>query len=352
MMNDLRNNSGLVAIDIGGGTQDIFVFLEGESMENCPKMVMPSPTRLVAEKISAATADRRPVFLFGETMGGGVCAGAAKNHIAAGLPLFATPRSALTFNDSLKRLEEMGITVTEDPPADAVCIRTGDVDAEAIAEALGSFGVDMPARWAVAVQDHGYSPDASNREARFAWYREFIDSGGRLDGLAFEEPPDFFTRMLAVKRVVPDAILMDTGPAALMGALLDEAVAPHRDEGLVVVNAGNFHVMCAMVKGDRMVGLLEHHTGLMDTARLIELLDRFREGRLSNEEILNDRGHGCYVDNSSIGKGTFEFVAVTGPRRGILRSEKIHMAVPYGDMMLTGCFGLVDAARKLGIISG
>jgi uncharacterized protein (DUF1786 family) len=347
-----HNKPGLIAIDIGGGTQDIFVFLEGESIENCPKMVMPSPTRLVAEKISAATAGRRPVFLFGETMGGGVCAGAAKNHIAAGLALYATPSAALTFTDNVKRLEKMGVTITEHPPADAVRIRTGDVNAEALAVALDSFGVDIPSRWAVAVQDHGYSPDASNREGRFKWFSEFIDSGGRLAGLAFEEPPEFFTRMLAVKSVLPDAVLMDTGPAAIMGALLDETVAPHKDEGLVVVNVGNFHVMCAMVKGDRMLGLLEHHTGLMDTARLMELLDRFREGRLSNEEILKDRGHGCYVDDSSVGKGLFEFVAVTGPRRELLRSAKTHMAVPYGDMMLTGCFGLVDAARKLGIISG
>jgi uncharacterized protein (DUF1786 family) len=246
----------------------------------------------------------------------------------------------------------MGVTVTEEPSEDAVRIRTGDVDAETIERALGSFGVEMPSRWAVAVQDHGFSPDASNRKARFKWYREFIDSGGLLDRLAFKEPPELFTRMLAVKNGLPNAVLMDTGPAAILGALLDEAVARHRDEGLIVVNVGNFHVMCAMVKGDRIVGLLEHHTGLLDTARLTELLDRFRGGRLSHEESLNDRGHGCYVDESSIKDGLFEFMAVTGPRREILRSGKTYMAVPYGDMMLTGCFGLVDASRKLGIISG
>jgi uncharacterized protein (DUF1786 family) len=315
-------------------------------------MVMPSPTRLVANKISAATLEHRPVFLFGETMGGGVSAGAAKEHIAAGLAIYATPQSALSFYDNLERVEKMGVTVTERPPQDAVRIRTGDVDAQAIESALGSFGVEIPLRWAVAVQDHGFSPDASNREARFAWYREFIDSGGLLDKLAFLEPPELFTRMLAVKNVLPDAVLMDTGPAAILGALLDEEVSRHRGEGLIVVNAGNFHVMCAMVKGDRMVGLLEHHTGLLDMARLTELLDRFRQGRLSNEEILDDRGHGCYIDDSSIEDGMFGFVAVTGPRREILRSGVTHMAVPYGDMMLTGCFGLVDASRTLGIISG
>lgn len=352
MNTDSNKTSGLIAIDVGGGTQDIFVRIEDELIENCPKMVMPSPTRLVARKIIAATSERKPVFLFGETMGGGVCASAAKKHIAEGLEVYATPPAALTFYDNLERVEKMGVIIAEAAPGDAVRVKMGDVDVDAITASLRRFGVDAPSRWAVAVQDHGYSPDGSNREARFRWYREFIDSGGRLDGLAFREPPGLFTRMLAVRNVLPDAVVMDTGSAAIMGALLDEAVAARKNEGIIVVNVGNFHVMCAMVQGDRMVGLLEHHTKRLDTAKLSEMLDRFRKGGLSNEEVLNDGGHGCYVDKSSVGDGLFHFVAVTGPRRAILRPAKAHMAVPYGDMMLTGCFGLVEAARKPGPIAG
>ncbi len=350
MTADSGKCNGLIAVDVGGGTQDIFVYLEGVPIENCPKMVMPSPTRFVAKKIADATSERRPVFLFGETMGGGVCARAAKDHIAAGLPLYATSRAALTFYDDMKRVEKMGVAIADEPPAGAVGIRTGDVDIEAVHAALEGFGVETPADWAVAVQDHGYSPDISNRETRFRWFREFIDSGGQLDGLAFKNPPELFTRMLAIKNVLPDAMVMDTGPAAVIGALQDEAVGRHRDDGLIVVNAGNFHVMCAMVIGDRMVGLLEHHTGLLDTASLIGMLDRFRAGELSNEEVLEDGGHGCYVDGRLAGGSQFRFTAVTGPRRAILRSKNAHMAVPYGDMMLTGCFGLVEAARKSGLI--
>lgn len=345
-------STGLISIDVGGGTQDIFVYLEGQSIENCPKMVMPSPTRLVARKIRRATSERRPVFLFGETMGGGVCGSAARDHLAAGLPLYATSSAALTFYDDLRRVEQMGVTLADEPPSDAVRIRMGDVDTDAIRAALGGFGVEAPADWAVAVQDHGCSPDTSNRETRFRWYREFIDGGGRLGGLAFRDPPELFTRMLAVKKVLPGAVVMDTGPAAIMGALQDRAVGRHREEGLIVVNAGNFHVMCAMVLGERMVGLFEHHTGRLDTPSLSGMLERFRAGELTNREVLDDGGHGCYVDRASIERGSFSFVAVTGPRRDILRSEKTHMAVPYGDMMLTGCFGLVEAARKSGLISG
>ncbi len=227
----------------------------------------------------------------------------------------------------------------------------GDVDTEVMATALGSFGVRVPAQWAVAVQDHGHSPDGSNREARFGWYRDFIDSGGRLDRLAFVDVPETFTRMRAVKNALPGALVMDTGPAAILGALFDEAVRERREEGLIVVNAGNNHVMCAMVQGERMMGLLEHHTGLLDSVTMREMLERFRTGKLSNEEVMNSGGHGCYVSRTALGESSFPFVAVTGPNRGMLREEKAHMAVPYGDMMLTGCFGLVDAARKQEIIS-
>ncbi|MCS7252166.1 MAG: hypothetical protein NZ572_07055, partial [Thermoflexus sp.] len=44
-----------------------------------------------------------------------------------------------------------------------------------------------------------------------------------------------------------------------------------------------------------------------------------------------------------------EGVAVVGPRRGLLRESRhpLYFAVPYGDMMLTGCFGLLRAFAAL-----
>lgn len=350
-MNDMKEQSdGLVAVDVGGGTQDILVYLEGQAVENCPKMIMPSPTRLVGQRIKRATAARKPVFLCGELMGGGSCARAVKEHISAGLPVYATERAALTFHDALERVRRMGIVLTDEAPQGAVSITMGDIDVEAITSSLDRFGVRPPRQWAVAVQDHGFSPRGSNREARFRWYRDFIDSGGRLEELAFMRPPDLFTRMQAVKNVAPNALVMDTGPAALTGALSDDVVREKAEEGLIVVNAGNYHVMCAIIRGGRMLGLLEHHTGMLDSNRLALLIERFRAGDVTDEEVRADGGHGCHVRQESLGDGAFDFVAVTGPRREILKEKNAHMAVPYGDMMLTGCFGLLDAARKAGVV--
>ena len=44
------------------------------------------------------------------------------------------------------------------------------------------------------------------------------------------------------------------------------------------------------------------------------------------------------------------FVSVTGPRRWLMRHSRLspYFAAPYGDMMLTGCFGLLRAfAHKM-----
>jgi hypothetical protein len=42
-------------------------------------------------------------------------------------------------------------------------------------------------------------------------------------------------------------------------------------------------------------------------------------------------------------------VAVTGPRRSLLAGSRLrpHFAVPFGDMMLAGCFGLLAATADV-----
>ncbi|MFQ5827250.1 MAG: hypothetical protein ACE5IA_07820, partial [Dehalococcoidia bacterium] len=42
---------------------------------------------------------------------------------------------------------------------------------------------------------------------------------------------------------------------------------------------------------------------------------------------------------------TRPFLAVTGPRRRMVANSALapHFAVPHGDMMLVGCFGLIRA---------
>ena len=82
----------ILAVDVGTGTQDILLFESGKTIENCFKMVMPSPTVIVAERIKQATAHGQPILLTGVTMGGGPSHWAARDHALAGYPVAVTPR--------------------------------------------------------------------------------------------------------------------------------------------------------------------------------------------------------------------------------------------------------------------
>jgi uncharacterized protein (DUF1786 family) len=187
----------------------------------------------------------------------------------------------------------------------------------------------------------------SNRQFRFQLWRQFVKNGGRMIDLVYREPPACYTRMLAVQRDVPDAILMDTGPAALWGIVEDERAAAHQEEGFILVNVGNQHTLGVLLREERIFGLFEHHTVLMDPRKLQHLVEDLRAGTLTNDEVYADHGHGAYVHPDYVPGSGFEFVAVTGPQRHMAEDLNYVPAAPYGDMMLTGCFGLLAATRRL-----
>lgn len=334
----------LLAVDVGSGTQDVLLYEEGGPLEADVQLVLPSQTTVLARRIAAATAARRPVYLWGQVMGGGPCVGAIADHLQAGLAVYATPVAAKTIRDDLDEVRAMGVQVVEQQPVEgAVALELKDVDLAALEQALAPFEVHLPANYAVAVQDHGECPGQSQRRFRFQQWERFILGGGRLEALAYGpgEVPPYLTRLLAIQHLLPGALVMDTGAAAIRGALLDPVVDARRPEGLVALNVGNQHVVGALVQGDRIYGMFEHHTHLMDLGKLVELVSGLREGTLSNDAVYADEGHGAYISPEY--PGDFHFLAVTGPRRAMARPMEPHFAVPYGDMMLAGAFGLLAA---------
>ena len=347
------DTSSMLAIDVGAGTQDILLYYADRPIENCPKMVLPSQTTILAARIREATRRRRPVFLTGSLMGGGPCVSAMKKHVRAGLRLYATPMAAKTVRDNLEEVTALGIELVADAPSedDLVALRTGDVNLDALSGALARFDVRLPETKCIAVQDHGESLTTSQRRFRFSHWERFVEGGGNILGLIYDEIPSHLTRMQAVRADVPNALLMDTGSAAIWGALEDERVAAHRDEGLIVVNIGNQHTIGVLLRGERVWGLFEHHTVLMNSQKLEALIEKLRQGSISNDEVFEDNGHGACLDLEYEAlrqpSERFQFVAVTGPNRQMARSLGYYMAVPQGDMMLAGCFGLVAAAERL-----
>ncbi len=140
-------------------------------------------------------------------------------------------------------------------------------------------------------------------------------------------------------------VLLDTGAAATLGALEDDTV--RQQDELILVNVGNMHTLATHLVDGRILGVFEHHTGFLTTEKLDGYLQALIAGTLDNATIFDDMGHGCYiVEPPSVRpRRPDPFVSVTGPRRALARASRLrpYFAVPHGDMMITGCFGLVRA---------
>ncbi len=337
----------LLAIDVGAGTQDILLYREDIPLEGSTKMVLPSQTIIVGGRIEQARAKGKDIFLQGPTMGGGASTAAVRWHLAAGLKVYATPSAAATINDNLERVATLGVIIQEDAPDSAEVIETGDIDIPSLKKAFSLFDLDLPEDVAVAVQDHGYSPEKSNRLVRFEHMAEAIRSGGKLEAFAYREPPEAMTRMLAVKEYLDrmgfSPVLMDTGPAAIFGAALD----PRCRGPSLIVNFGNGHTVAALLCDGRITALFEHHTSQLAPDKLRHFLDGLCRGTLKSSQVFEDGGHGAYIECVP---EEVKSTLVTGPRRDQFLSSGVLdgavAAAPGGDMMITGCLGLIEAWTK------
>ncbi len=359
----------ILAIDVGTGTQDILLFESGKTIENCFKMVMPSPTVIVSERVKRATERGQPILLTGVTMGGGPCHWAARDHALAGFAVAVTPQAARTFDDDLTMVEHMGFEIINDTEAElrkenpkVVHIELQDFDATAIISALRSFDVDPDIdAMAIAAFDHGAAPPGvSDRRFRFDFIAQTVDENPTPSAFAYfaQDIPVDLTRLLSIASSAnrylelsgsdshPPLLLMDTGSAAVLGALEDPLVRSQRES--LLCNIGNFHTLAFHLAQERIVGIFEHHTGEIDREHLEQMLLRLADGILTNEEVFNTSGHGALILDNALRNGmnkAFPFLAVTGPRREMIRGSLLHPyeATPHGDMMLAGCFGLLRA---------
>jgi uncharacterized protein (DUF1786 family) len=357
----------VLTIDVGTGTQDILLFESGKTIENNFKMVMPSPTVIVAERIKHATTLGQPILLTGVTMGGGPCHWAARDHALAGHRVVVSQEAARTFDDDLSMVAKMGFEVIDEAEAEEqvrravlVHIEMQDFAAQAIISALQAFDVSPQVdALAVAAFDHGAAPpNVSDRRFRFNFIEETVRRTPLPSAFAYlaEHTPPSLTRLRAVASsaaryielsgsspAIP-LLLMDTGSAAALGALEDPLVRAQQE--CILCNIGNFHTLAFHLLAGQIVGTFEHHTGEINRTQLEEMLLKLANGTLTNAEVFDTSGHGALVLPTSRARTEqLPFLAVTGPRRALLRGSvlKPYEAVPHGDMMLTGNFGLLRA---------
>lgn len=365
----------ILTVDIGTGTQDIFLYDSNFHIENGFKLVLPSPTMMVHRRLKQALLSRRPILLTGHQMGGGPSAWAIEEVARAGIPVYMTPNAATTLNDELEKVENLGIKIVSEEESKKLKVKSmelKDFDFELISKTFADYGVSLDdlAAVAVAVFDHGNAPaGVSDRQFRFDYLDERIrahshlGAGNSLAAFAYLSTaiPKIMTRLQSVADSVNELpcplIVMDTAPAAVMGANLDSQVATRKEK--IICNIGNFHTL-AFRLGDGIEGVFEHHTGEIDLPKLENYIRALADGSLKHQDVFDDMGHGALVYGDNLfefGKDEFD-VVVTGPRRSMFAlapslsrrergSLRPYFAAPFGDMMIAGCFGLLAATAEI-----
>jgi uncharacterized protein (DUF1786 family) len=369
----------ILTIDIGTGTQDIFLYDSNLDLENGFKLVLPSPTMMVHRRLKQTLPLRTPILLTGHQMGGGPSAWAIEEYARAGIPVYMTPSAATTLNDELNKVEALGIRIVSEEEANRLAskvesLELKDFDFELISKTFSDYGISLDdlSAIAVAVFDHGNAPaGVSDRQFRFDYLDERIKTKNSLAAFAYlsNEIPKIMTRLQSVVdsagKLPCPLVVMDTAPAAVLGANFDPVVAQRKQK--IICNVGNFHTLAFRLGEKGIEGVFEHHTGEIDLVKLENLIRKLADGSLKHQDVFDDMGHGAlmYSDEKfEFRKDDFD-VVVTGPRRSMFNLEsssllsnteqqaarlqrlRPYFAVPFGDMMIAGCFGLLAAAAEV-----
>ena len=352
----------ILAIDIGAGTEDVLLYdSQKKSIENCIKLVLPSPSLYFAARVREATQLCKDIFVKGDIIGGGAFSSALKQHIEKGLKAVITKKAAYTVRNHLDEVKQLGIKIVkeENEPQDfhGETLTIEEINLKQLQAFLAGFGenlsdIDVVA---IAVQDHGVFPKGmSNRSFRIQKIRELLKENPKPENLAFTENeiPPCFLRMKsatqASKRQLPKAkvLVMDTAPDAILGCLKDQAL--EKVDPILAINLGNGHTMAAIISKGEIVGVMEHHTRLLNPQKIEHLLIDFANGKLSDDEVFKDNGHGLFFLAEPPGFSRIKKIAATGPNRNMLSNTKlpVHFAAPAGDVMMTGPVGLVEATKR------
>ena len=356
----------ILAIDIGAGTQDILLYDSEKNIENNIKLVFPSPTQIFAKKIKKVTEKRKDLVICGETIGGGAFTKAIKNHIKTGNKVYMNINTALSIRNKIEEVKALGVNVFSDIETVDHLSKTEHINLhEVFLEEIFSILSKVEEKFsdietiAVAVLDHGKAPPGiSDRKFRIRLIEKILHDSPYPWTLAFleNEIPDPFLRMNSVVREVQKynkkhktkfgSLVMDTSAAAILGAINDPIVFFKKK--VVAMDVGNSHTMVTVIHDNEIKAIMEHHTHMLSTEQLVNEIIALSNGKLNNETVFNEGGHGVvYLDNN-IKWEDIEIVAATGPKRKLLEkaSIPIHFASPSGDVMMTGPVGLIEAAKR------
>jgi uncharacterized protein (DUF1786 family) len=355
----------ILAIDIGAGTRDILLYDSERQLENCIKLVLPSPSPLLSARVAEITAAGVDLFIAGHTIGGGSFSRAVKRHLSSGMRVLMTPPAAYSIRNNLEDVTRLGIEITEIPPPGfrGATLWLDELDISFLEVLLNSVGERLKDIFAAAaaVQDHGsYRVGESNRKTRLFHMRARLEENPNPLSLSYlaGEIPEAFPRMVSASKRLKEQLscehilVMDTSPAALAGCMADARVATEAGGNLLLINAGNGHTLACILSGGRVAAVFEHHTKRLEPATFASYLEAFCSGKARDDDPYMASGHGLFYLEEPPGMDNLNMIAVTGPNRELLEGTglDIYYPSPGGDIMMTGPMGLVKSFYyRLGI---
>lgn len=342
-------------LDIGAGTMDMLCFDTDQDLHY--KAVVRSPVRVLADAIHQASGS---LVVTGVEMGGGPVSQALIERARTN-PVVMSRSAAATIHHDVEKVVAHGIRVVADAAAEGLSgnsdfspIRSGDLQIERIrglVEGLGlPFAFDAVA---ICAQDHGVPPSGmSHLDFRHQLFAAALEQEPNPQVLLYrsDEVPEEMNRLTSIaadaQSLPADRIyVMDSGMAAILGATKDLLAAGQRR--ILVLDIATSHTVGAALEGGVLCGFFEYHTRDITVERLDRLLRDLPDGKLSHRRILDEGGHGAYIRNA-FGYDAVQQILATGPRRRLVASSSLPIVfgAPWGDNMMTGTVGLLEAVRQ------
>ncbi len=344
-----------LTLDIGAGTMDVLVV--DEDCKEHFKAVVKAPVRLLAEEVGACSGN---IVVTGVEMGGGPFSTVLKER-ARKSEVAMTASAAATVHHDLNRVRSSGIRIVSEEEARSLAGRedwnefvSEDIERGRIRRIIESFGVPFQFDVVgVCAQDHGVPPPGhSHLDYRHHIFKNVLDENPIPGALLYEggELPETLNRLRSIAQTASslparEVFVMDSGAAAILGASLDPRAEGLRNIG--ILDIATSHTIGALLSGGEVAGFFEYHTRDMTLARMEALFEELAEGTLEHKRILSEGGHGAYV-RKTLGKEAVQIILTVGPKRSMVKGSSlpVQYGAPWGDNMLTGAVGVLEAVRR------
>jgi uncharacterized protein (DUF1786 family) len=342
-------------VDVGAGTMDILCYDTETDLHY--KAVVKSPVRCLAEKAAAASGN---LLITGCEMGGGPITRVLRDR-AKTSEVMISASAAATLHHNLEKVRSWNINIIADEEAEAPRrdkqyseITLADLDANRLKQIIDGFGVAFEFdAVAVCAQDHGMPPEGvSHLDFRHNMFKAQLEEKPYAHTLLFkdDEVPSEMNRLSSLAesaRMLPstEIYVMDSGMAAILGASQD-VLAKDKNK-IFILDVATSHTVGAALSSDEIAGFFEYHTVDITLQRLEALLRGLGEGRLEHRQILSEGGHGAFM-RQAIGFGDDDVIIATGPKRRLVENSSLPIVfgAPFGDNMMTGTVGLLEAVRR------